>query len=68
MLFFILIPSHKEILDALDAVYVRVIIWSFLKHLISAYNDTSNRNQHEKRRHGQLFTVAVKQNLTESND
>jgi len=32
-----------------------------------AYNDTSNRNQHEKRRHGQLFTVALKQS-TEFND
>jgi len=24
-----------------------------------AYNDVSNRNQHEKRRHGQLYTVAM---------
>ena len=26
---------------------------------ILAYNDVSNRNQHEKRRHGQLYTVAM---------
>ena len=27
---------------------------------ISAYNDVSNRNQHEKKNHGQLFTLALK--------
>ena len=32
-----------------------------------SYNDTSNRNQHEKRVHGQLFTV-VKQNTSETRE
>jgi len=27
---------------------------------IQAYNDVSNRNQHEKKNHGQLFTLALK--------